>query len=277
MNSDILTDAGKKEFERVLNAKVENIGATSEGNIKIFITGTSAHRIEKFSEIVSGRCTREEYDKWVAKENIIVAEKDETPILDVDSKTVNLIATYECLTKIPYEERLTVYFGDMGDHYIKTGISYEKVDEAFKKALDVMEMSKDEYMENHSEFIYRKEVEYYMRGKMLAGLLKTGQEVVYIPTEPDESCDFNLSQGKLISLNNENGTCEISDNKTVKTIPLRYVFGVINERIRESHFGFKNCEVLLGATDNDVYTLLAEAETNYEINHSESTDMDMTI
>ena len=72
---------------------------------------------------------------------------------------VNLIATYEDIMCVPSDERVTEYFGDYGGYFFKYGITDDRVRHALNKALDIIGLSEDEYIERQSEFIYRANVE----------------------------------------------------------------------------------------------------------------------
>lgn len=74
---------------------------------------------------------------------------------------VSLIVTYEELTKVPYNERITEYFGyygEYGEHFLKLGVTYEQVKPVYEKALEAIGMTEEEFHANRNEFMYRKNI-----------------------------------------------------------------------------------------------------------------------
>ena len=64
LNSDTLTEEGKKEWADIMNGKVERI---YEGDIGLVVevSGCSADRLAEFSYMLAGYCAESDYNKWV--------------------------------------------------------------------------------------------------------------------------------------------------------------------------------------------------------------------
>jgi hypothetical protein len=58
------TDEGLKEFEKVLNAKVEKIRPEGKDWVSIFVTGIKHSEVERLSLSQAGYCSVEDYQKW---------------------------------------------------------------------------------------------------------------------------------------------------------------------------------------------------------------------
>lgn len=64
LNSNMLTDEGKREWADVMNGKVERI---FEGDIGLVVevSGCSADRLAQFSYMLAGYCSETDYNRWV--------------------------------------------------------------------------------------------------------------------------------------------------------------------------------------------------------------------
>lgn len=79
-----------------------------------------------------------------------------------DVKKVNLIATYEEQHGINDAERVTEYFGDYGGFFLKHNVDEEKVNSTYKKALDAINMTDEDFLKN-DDFLYRRNIDEYMK------------------------------------------------------------------------------------------------------------------
>ena len=69
-------------------------------------------------------------------------------------KTAELVVTYEELMGIADANRITYYFGDLGGHFFKDGITEEQILSAYEEALEAIEMDSDTFQKS-PEFIHR--------------------------------------------------------------------------------------------------------------------------
>ena len=65
LNSNMLTDEGKRDWADVMNGKVERI---FEGDIGLVVevSGCSADRLAEFSYMLAGYCAESDYNRWVS-------------------------------------------------------------------------------------------------------------------------------------------------------------------------------------------------------------------
>lgn len=68
LSEKTLTDAGKKAWADVLDARVKRIYTGFYG-LQLELSGVKAGRLDKFSAMLAGYCPAEDYDKWVAPED----------------------------------------------------------------------------------------------------------------------------------------------------------------------------------------------------------------
>ena len=71
-------------------------------------------------------------------------------------KEIELIATYEEMHKIPRENTITEWYGDMNMHELKLGVNAEQARETLDKALAAIKMSREEF--GKFNYTYRSEV-----------------------------------------------------------------------------------------------------------------------
>lgn len=83
-------------------------------------------------------------------------------------RTMSLIATYEELYHVPAEEQVTYYFGDLGGHFLKYGVTEDAALAAYDKALAAIRMDSDTFQQTE-EFIYRGGIIARMWSCMLDG------------------------------------------------------------------------------------------------------------
>jgi hypothetical protein len=60
----MFTAEGLKEFESVLNAKVERVRVEGEDWVSVFVTGVKHSEVEQLSYSQAGHCSVGDYDKW---------------------------------------------------------------------------------------------------------------------------------------------------------------------------------------------------------------------
>lgn len=262
LNRDTLTEEGKKEWADILNAKVAGFNAG-----RIILNGCRAQRVSDFSSLLSGHCTEEELERWVKDPNRNYAPKGELPGLPgTPVRTVNLIATYEELLKIPKEDRLTAYFEPCCSHFFRSGITEAQVKPVYEKALAAIDMTDDAYQEGSNPYMNRGTVIRRMRDCLLAGELKIGEYVLLINTEPyGGPGDFSFRGGIVKGIDPEHKTCTIEGEFfDMKHVPLHYILGRHNPSVQELHFGKTEVEVLFGETEPMALKDLKEAEETWE-------------
>ncbi|MEY8259703.1 hypothetical protein AALA80_05085 [Oscillospiraceae bacterium 50-60] len=69
-------------------------------------------------------------------------------------RSMNLIATYEELFRVPESERITYYFGGYSGYFLKYGTSEDTALSAYSKALAAIQMDSDVFLQS-DDFIYR--------------------------------------------------------------------------------------------------------------------------
>ncbi len=79
-----------------------------------------------------------------------------------NSRTPELIATYEELYRIPESERVTCYIGDYGGHFFRHGAAEDTILAAYGKALAAIRMDSDAFQQAE---------EFTCRGGMIARML----------------------------------------------------------------------------------------------------------
>ncbi len=67
LSNATLTEFGKTDWADILDAKVKQIYVGLYG-LQMDVTGVKASRLEKFSYMLAGYCSIEEYEMWVAEE-----------------------------------------------------------------------------------------------------------------------------------------------------------------------------------------------------------------
>lgn len=75
----------------------------------------------------------------------------------MDTKYIDLVATYEEVLNVPQHEATTAYFGDLSLHYIKSEEAMEVARCIKDKALELLGMTQEEF-DAKPEFIYRAEI-----------------------------------------------------------------------------------------------------------------------
>lgn len=124
-------------------------------------------------------------------------------------RAADLVATYEELLLVPDEACVTHYLGDLGIHIFKYDAAQEQIQNAYEKALSVMEMDDAEF-QAEKQFVYRGEIISAMRDRLLVGELKPGETVLFVGTEPyGGPGDFELRGGVVEAVNPSERTCSV--------------------------------------------------------------------
>ena len=85
-----------------------------------------------------------------------------------NSRTPELIATYEELYRIPESERVTCYIGDYGGHFFRYGAAEDTILAAYSKALSAVQLSSDDFL-RADDYTYRDGMIARMLDCMLGG------------------------------------------------------------------------------------------------------------
>lgn len=67
LKKDTLTSAGREEWADVLNADVHRIFDGVHG-VQIEVSGVDPQRLSRFSFMLAGHCSEQDYEKWVTQE-----------------------------------------------------------------------------------------------------------------------------------------------------------------------------------------------------------------
>lgn len=262
LNQDTLTEDGRREWSDVLSARVTSIYEGAYG-VQIGLTGCPAERLRDFSFMLAGYCSEKEYERWVRQDGkeYAAAREQSQPVADT-RYSADLVATYEELMRVPPEEQLTAYFGDYGLHHFKDGVTEKEIRPVYDKALAAIEMTEEKFNTRHSQFVYRGEIIGRMRDCLLPSVLKTGEEYLFVATEPyGGNDDFALRGGILLGVDTEKKTCTMrGDFFTMEDVPLRYILARHNPEVTGKHYGFAKAEPLFGEYPALAQQYLKEAE-----------------
>lgn len=180
--------------------------------------------------------------------------------------TTDLIATYENLRHVPKNERLTRYWGDYGGYVTKHGVTDEHLRSVYAEALQIMGMSSDAY--HDKKFIYRGEVETYMRSCMLGRILCPDDEIVFVPPSPTgPDGQWQYEAGRVIEVNAVAKNCVVSFEDGEATIPFRYVMARFYDNAPDNAFGFEHAEAIFDLPESWGEHFLWEARREYEEQH----------
>lgn len=245
LKQDALTEKGKEEWSDVLSAEVEKI-TPANGCVRLTLTNCDPHRLLAFSEMLNGQCDAEDYERWVRKDGISYASAGSIPKKLPDEKyNADLATTYEELLSVPYKEKVTDYFGDYSLHHFRHGVTAGQIKPVYEKALAAMEMTEEEFKQ--ANYLHRGDIINRMRDCLLAKELRTGEEVLFVATEPyNGEGDFELRGGILLGVDAEQKTCKVrGDFFTMENIPLHYVLGRYDMSAGK-HYGFDHVQTLFG-------------------------------
>ncbi len=208
-----------------------------------------------------------QYCKNIRPEGFI--EESVKGILE-DKYNVNLVATYEELMDIQNNERLTEYFGDLSLYNYKCGVTEEQILPLYKKALETIEMSETEFLENKDLSQYRFEMVARMRDCLLAKTLLTGEEVLFVNSEPIAGeDDFGYKTGYLMEIDREKKTCTINGTYfSMGNVPVHNVLGRYNSEIEGMHYGYKNVEPLYDENDVIAQFYIYKSKAAWEQNQN---------
>ncbi|MEY8575728.1 hypothetical protein AALD01_15365 [Oscillospiraceae bacterium 21-37] len=79
----------------------------------------------------------------------------------------DLAATYEEQFAVPESQRLTYYFGDYGQDFLRPGVTDEQLRRLCQEALAALGLTEEEFLARSDEFTYRKNIEMAMIGGMI--------------------------------------------------------------------------------------------------------------
>ena len=189
---------------------------------------------------------------------------------------VNLVATYEELLKISESDRVTEYFGDLGIHIYKYGVNEEQILPLYKKALDVIEMTESEFLANNDLNNYRFEIIARMRDCLLSKSLLTGEEVLFINSEPIAGeNDFGYKSGFVMFIDRESKTCTINGTYfTMENVPLRNVLGKYNPEIEGMHYGYMHLEPFYGENSSVAQFYIYKSKSDWEVKQSKISEQE---
>lgn len=265
LNINLLTEEGKAAWEDVLSSTVTGVSANDEDLI-IRLTDCDPQRVEAFAKMVNGLCDAEDYDRWVIKKGVIYQNSAPDTSLE-DKYSAMLVATYEEVLEVPVNEHTTAYFGDLSIHHFRHEMTEEQVRPVYQKALETLQMSEDEFLSNKDLKYYRWEIIARMRDNLLANELETGDEVLFINSEPiaGEDDEFGYKCGFVMSIDKENKTCSINGTYfSMDNVPLHNVLGRWNLDIRENHYGLRHVEPLFGENNAVVQYYIYKSKTAWE-------------
>ena len=245
LNKNTLTEKGKEEWSDVLQAKVESIRPQAD-KLCVRLTDCDPFRVLAFTEMMNGQCDAEDYERWVQKNGISYASTQsisEEPLEKIYS--ADLVATYEELLAVPYEDNVTDYFGDYGLHYFRHGVTAEQIKPVYKKALAAMEMTDEEFRQ--VGYLHRSDIINRMRDCLLAKELRTGEKVLLITGKlygGDEN--FAFRGGIVMAVDAEQKTCKIQGESFVMgNLPLHYILGR-HDMSAGKYYGYDHVQPLFG-------------------------------
>ena len=187
-----------------------------------------------------------------------------------DKYNVNLVATYEDIKDLPYNERITEYFGDLSLYNYKYGVTEEQILPLYKKALETIEISESEFLEDKDLSRYRYEMVARMRDCLLAKTPLTGEEVLFINSEPIAGEDeFGYKSGVVMEIDRDGKTCTVNGTYFVmENVPLHNVLGKYNPEVKGMHYGYRNVEPLYGENDSIAQFYIYKSKSDWEVKQS---------
>lgn len=79
----------------------------------------------------------------------------------------DLAATYEELFAVPERQRLTYYFGDYGQHFLRPGVTEGQLRSQCQEALAALGLTEEEFLARSDEFTYRENIQITMMGGVM--------------------------------------------------------------------------------------------------------------
>lgn len=283
LNRNILTEQGQKDWSDVMQARITRITGSRLG-LDVCVDGCSAQRLSAFTHAINGECSLQNYDRWVRDENrIYTFDDNRIKLAEYPIKTVNLVATYEEILNVPYEDRVACYSENRGRHFIIANVKSDKLQETYNKALDVIEMDDAHYQDQRNPYTDRRYVIERMRDCLLADELKPGDKVLFVCSVPYGGADdFSLRGGVIMSINTDDKTCSIrGEFFDMDSVKAHYVLGRYCNEINEKHYGKRNVEVLFGENRALAQMYLMEAREAWEEQnnkvHSQDSDQGQVL
>ena len=124
-------------------------------------------------------------------------------------ETIELLATYEDLKKIPQDERVSAYFGDYGMHYLVNDVNIDKAIKLRDEALKAMGMTHEEYLSD-KQFMYRQNIRLKMREGMMADKVKEKDTIVFVSPKPVKGTDIvKILKGEIEAVNADTKMCAV--------------------------------------------------------------------
>ena len=192
-------------------------------------------------------------------------------------ETIELIATYEDLKKIPLDERVSAYFGDYGMHYLVNDVDIDKAIKLRDEALIAMGMTHEEYLLD-KQFMYRQNIRLKMREGMMADKIKEKDTIVFVNPQAVQGTDIEkILKGDIEGVNAETKMCAVNFKGYKIVVPFRNILGIQNDIEQDRHFGFDNCEPLLDARESDADTLVKETREEVRENNMLSDKFDLVV
>ena len=192
-------------------------------------------------------------------------------------ETIELIATYEDLKKIPLDERVSAYFGDYGMHYLVNDVDIDKAIKLRDEALIAMGMTHEEYLSD-KQFMYRQNIRLKMREGMMADKIKEKDTIVFVNPQAVQGTDIEkILKGDIEGVNAETKMCAVNFKGYKIVVPFRNILGIQNDIEQDRHFGFDNCEPLLDARESDADTLVKETREEVRENNMLSDKFDLVV
>lgn len=192
-------------------------------------------------------------------------------------ETIELIATYEDLKKIPLDERVSAYFGDYGMHYLVNDVDIDKAIKLRDEALIAMGMTHEEYLLD-KQFMYRQNIRLKMREGMMADKIKEKDTIVFVNPQAVQGTNIEkILKGDIEGVNAETKMCAVNFKGYKIVVPFRNILGIQNDIEQDRHFGFDNCEPLLDARESDADTLVKETREEVRENNMLSDKFDLVV
>jgi len=217
----------------------------------------------------------ENFEFEVVDDEIFLYSGQEMALLDGKPgyKTVDLAATYEDMFAVPYDERITRYWGDYGGHVRKDGVTDAQLREVYDKALEVMGIDSETFQ--GWTYAGRGAVALYMRSCLLAKTLAAGDEILFLPhcpTGPEGQFQYEI--GRLTEVDAFAQNCVVTMEDGEMTVPLRYVLARFDDTMQGNAFGVEGAQPLYYLPETWAVDLLAEVRQAYEQQSAPEMDTD---
>ena len=204
----------------------------------------------------------------------MIVDPDTIPDDHLQSQyAIDLIAGYENLLPVKAIDRVTHYWGDYGGYVKVHGVTDEQFRSIYAEALQAVNMSSEAYHDRR--FIYRGEVETYMRSCMLAKILESEDKIVFIPPAPTGvDGQWQYEAGTVTEVDAASKNCVVTFEDGEATIPFRYVLARFRDQEYDGNaFGFEHAEAIFGLHESWDEHFLWEAQREYEQRHTDENEM----